>query len=515
MFNRNTSAILNNICYYSTRSITEGFPTIYALSTPPGQRSAIAIIRISGQQSLHVYQSITGNLSIPKPRTAILKNIYEPSSLLANSKKKKNLIDSSLFLYFQSPNSFTGENLLEIHCHGGKAVTSAILKSIQSLNDPQRGVEIRYAGPGEFSRRAFQNNKFDLTELESINQLIEAETEIQRKCIISSFTGENNLKFEIWRQDLIKCVANLTAIIDFGEDIEMSDVDSLVNKVKAEITQIKVQIESFLNRLKKSRILKDGIKISLIGKPNAGKSSLVNCLTSNETSIVSDIPGTTRDVVDSYLDIDGYKVILTDTAGIRQNSTDIIEKMGIAKALKSIKSSDVSLLIIDISEEKEEEEEEITNAINNLIELSEAEDKRSMIILNKKDLVNDEDKMENITERLTKSFGTKYPIVPVSCITGDGIKDLTDMLTKEFKTLSEDLDESSPILMSQRVTDILQNDVLFGIESFINSVANEKDIVMATEDLNVAIDGIGKITGQAVGVDEILDFVFSKFCVGK
>ncbi|CCC67834.1 hypothetical protein NCAS_0A12760 [Naumovozyma castellii] len=486
----------------STISSAINLPTIYALSTPPGQRSAIALIRVTGTQSKYIYHKLTGKEKNPVPRKAMYRNLYMPGSNI--------LLDSTIVLYFKAPHSFTGEDIIELHCHGGRAVTSAILNSIQALNDMENGIDIRYAGPGEFSRRSFQNDKFDLTELESINQLIDSETELQRRCALSSFNGENKVMFQNWRQTLIENMAPLTAIVDFGEEIEIEGMESILNNIKRDVLKLKKEVQSFIERIEKSSILQNGIRISLLGKPNAGKSSLINSLTNNDVSIVSSIPGTTRDSIDAPIDINGYKVIITDTAGLREQSDDIIENLGIERAIEKSKRSDICLFVLEADSSMK-----IDESLNKLLLSKELQDKKVILVVNKEDLIINKDELRTMIHNLNNEMKNQYPILPISCLNQCGISDLIDLLTKEFKELSDTSDGADPIIMSQRVKDILINDVIFGLNSFIDCLDSDIDIVLATENLNLAIEGIGKITGQVVGIEEVLDVVFANFCVGK
>ncbi|GMF08309.1 unnamed protein product [[Candida] boidinii] len=239
-------------------------PTIYALSTAP-HKSAIGVIRCSGPSCTQIYKALTKNPKEPTPRRAILRNLYK--SVDQNNNKEKEFLDQALILFFQNPNSFTGEDLLELHVHGGIAIINSVLKNIEILHTPQR--PIRYAEPGEFSKRAFQNGKFDLTEVEGINEMINAETEFQRISTISSMKGENKQLFNSWRQKLVNNVALLTTIIDFGEDHEIEEIDSIFQRVKLEINNLEIEIKNYINKINKSEILLKGIKLTLLGPPNA------------------------------------------------------------------------------------------------------------------------------------------------------------------------------------------------------------------------------------------------------
>lgn len=484
---------------YVTKPLTSYLPTIYALSTPAGQKSAIAIIRITGTHTTHIYKKLTGLSQLPKPRKALLRKLYNPH-------EKNNLLDSSIALYFKSPHSFTGEDMLELHIHGGKAISNSVIKAIESIHDRNNGINIRYAEAGEFSKRAFQNSKFDLTEIEGIRDLIDAETESQRRSVLSSFNGENKRLFHKWRKELIECSSKLTAIIDFGDDNDLNHSDVLFDQVEKSIINLQTDIVHFIKRVEQSTILQDGIKLVLVGAPNVGKSSILNNITKVDTSIVSDIPGTTRDTVDAVIDINGYKVILCDTAGIRRGSTDKIEQIGIERAKAKLLQADICILVVDPTQQQLFDTELI-----NLLKGSDLKNKHILIVVNKTDLVHD---VKSISVTLNEFLENNKGIIPVSCKSGVGIDYLLHQLTKEFRSLASN-GHFEAINISQRVKDILNNDILHGINEFIEVKRETGDVLMAAENLQYAIDGIGKITGEAVGIEEVLGLVFSKFCVGK
>ncbi|ODV62082.1 Mss1p [Ascoidea rubescens DSM 1968] len=479
-------------------------PTIFALSTKQG-KSAIGIIRISGPESSYILQELTLNkYSLPKPRVAVIQKIYSP--------KTKSIIDEAVVISFKGPKSFTGEDLIELHLHGGISIINAVLSSIKSLNN-NKNKNIRYAVNGEFSKRAFMNGKFDLTEIEGIRDIIEAETESQRIAAMNSMKGDNKRVFNQWRTNILNNIAKLTALLDFGEDYLSEETDKILNQVNDNIQKTKHEIEEYLRRGERSEILLKGFKLTLLGPPNVGKSSLLNQLANNEVAIVSDIAGTTRDIVNVPLDIGGYKVVLGDTAGIRSlnNTKDIVEHEGIKRAKFNALNSDLTLLILSTDEfEKELRDEQIIEQIREL----KNKDKKMLIILNKIDLVKDKKKLEDIIEKIALSLNiTKEALNLISCNNKIGIDELMDVLIKNFKQISL-TEEIEPLGLSERCQDIIKNDILFGMDEFENFVELE-DVVLATESLKQSVEGIGKITGTAIGIEEVLDVVFSSFCIGK
>ena len=289
--------------------------TIYALSSGPGI-SGVAVIRISGQNCSKVIKSMTVG-SFPKPRVATLKNI--------NKINTNELIDEGIIIWFPGPNSYTGEDMAEFHVHGSRAVINEIHNSISKVEN------CRLANPGEFTKIAFQNNKINLLKAESIADLISSETEIQRKQAIKIMSGKSSEKFNSWREKLIKILSNVEAKIDFPDE---NLPDDILKDIKSSSKKIKEEIKKLLDDEKIGERIREGFKISIVGPTNAGKSSLLNYLSKRDVAIVSEIAGTTRDVVETHLNIDGYPVIVSDTAGIRE-SKDEIEKRGIKLALKT------------------------------------------------------------------------------------------------------------------------------------------------------------------------------------
>ena len=336
--------------------------TIYALSSGPGL-SGVAVIRLSGPNSSEVIQKLTKN-KLPKPRSASLKKIYKID--------KNELIDEGLVLWFPAPNSYTGEDMAEFHIHGSKASINALQSEISKFND------CRLAEAGEFTKIAFQNGKINLLEAESISDLISAETEIQRQQAIKLMSGKSSDKFNELRMRLLKILSNVEAKIDFPED----DLpDNIIKNIKVETQKIKTEINKILNDQNVGEIIRDGFRIAIIGPTNAGKSSLLNYLSKRDVAIVSEVAGTTRDVIEAHLNLDGYPVILSDTAGIR-SSKDEIENKGIKLALSRADEADLKLIIL------EPKSVDFKGFLKDLV------DKDSIIVLNKIDQDTDNTYME-------------------------------------------------------------------------------------------------------------------------
>lgn len=470
-------------------------PTIYALSTKPG-RAAISVIRILGSQAQYVYNQLTNTIKSPISQRASVRKLYGSQGML----------DEALTLFFKGPNTFTGEDILELHVHGGNAIVKAVLAAIKKLHDEDLKINIRYADHGEFSQRAFLNGRFDLTEVEGIREMIDAETESQRRSALASMTGGNKRILEKWRGDIVNNVALLTTVIDFGEEHDVEETEQLFSDVEKNIDGLIKEITGYLQKVKGSEILLKGIKVSLLGPPNAGKLSLLNYLANNDCAIVSEIAGTTRDVLDIPLDIEGYKVVVGDTAGIRPlEDADTIEKEGIKRAKQRALVGDLVLAVLPV-------DEPISPEIRSHLALIEQAGRPFAVILNKSDLLD-----ENSNNTLMR-FSSELSIPPlsiflVSCVTEDGMNKLKTGLISHFKAISLS-DSSDPVTLSARAQDLLENDVLYGLHQF-KIWKDAEDVVLASECLRQSVDGIGRITGQAIGIEEILGVVFSSFCIGK
>ena len=330
--------------------------TIYALSSGPGI-SGVAVIRVSGEDTGEVIKSITGE-DLPLPRVATLRKFNEINT--------KNLIDEGVILWFPKPNSYTGEDLAEFHVHGSRAVITAIHSSIAKVKN------CRLAEPGEFTKMAFSNGKINLLKAESIADLISSETEIQRKQAIKVMSGKFSETYNLWREKLLKILSNVEAKIDFPDEDLPKD---LLKEVKETSDNIILEIEKALNDQNVGERIREGFKIAILGPTNAGKSSLLNYLSKRDVAIVSEIAGTTRDVIETHLNLDGYPVVVSDTAGIR-NAKNEIEKKGIKLALNKADNADLKLLILDAKTDK------ISKTLKNLI------DENAILVLNKADLVN-------------------------------------------------------------------------------------------------------------------------------
>ena len=442
--------------------------TIYALSTGPGI-SGVAIIRVSGPETKIVISKLT-NGSFPEPRVATLKKI--------NKIKTNELIDEGLILWFPAPQSYTGEDMAEFHVHGSRSVVEALHSSIAHIEN------CRLAKPGEFTKIAFQNDKINLLQAESIADLISSETEIQRQQAIKIMTGQNSSKFISWRERLLKILSNVEAKIDFPDEDLPNDV---LRDIKTNSNKIKSEIQKTLNDQKVGERIREGFKIAIVGPINAGKSSLLNYLSRREVAIVSEIAGTTRDVIETHLNIDGLPVVVSDTAGIR-DSKDEIEKKGIRLALKRAEDADLNIVVIE------------PKSTHFAGFLKDSITNKSIIVINKSDLGIDD---------MVYEFKKINPIY----ISLKEEKNLDKLIFAIKEKLKNQFISSEDILITrERHRQHLEQCVLH-LDNF-EQKNNAEDFDKAAEDLRLATRHLGMIVGK-VDVEEILGSIFNDFCIGK
>ena len=441
--------------------------TIYALSSGAGI-SGVAVIRISGEKTKEIIRQITGR-ELPKPRIASLNKIREI--------KTKELIDEGIIIWFPGPESYTGEDMAELHVHGSSAVIKSILDNISKINN------CRLAEAGEFTKIAFQNEKINLLKAESIGDLIAAETDLQRKQALKIMSGKSSDKFNSWRQSLLKILSNLEAKIDFpDEDLP----DDIINNIKKNSEEVKLEIKKTLDDSKVGERIREGFKIAILGPTNVGKSSMLNYFSKREAAIVSEIAGTTRDIVEVHLNIDGYPVVMSDTAGIR-NSKDEIEKKGIKLALKKAEDADLNLLVFD------------PKNLDFTSFLKEINLEKSIFIINKSDLGNNENK--NLDQ-----FNPIYVSIKEETNIDKLIVRIKENLKNKFVRIEDTL------ITRERHRQHLQQ-CIEHLEKF-SKKEKEKDFDKAAEDLRLATRHLGMLVGK-VDVEEILGSIFNDFCIGK
>lgn len=442
--------------------------TIFALATPTG-KSGVAIIRISGDKALDCLKYlITDSSSNLEPRKAYLKTLTNPNT--------NQIIDKAVILIFPAPNSFTGENIVELHIHGSRAVINILIKLLSSFDN------YRLANPGEFSKRSFLNGKMDLTAAEGLADLIESETLVQQQQAMKQMQGNLANLYDDWKKRLIHILALIEAYIDFPEEDDLSP--GIIEQVNNEVISLKNHISNHLNDQHRGEILRRGIYVAIIGYPNVGKSSLLNYIAKRDVVIVSNLAGTTRDVIEVNLDLAGYPVTIADTAGIRE-SLDEIEKEGINRALKRAESADIKIIMISADD---------PNSFNS--DILSMIDKNSIVILNKID------KNHNIND-----LPELYNAVKISVNEDIGL----DQLLNRLSLLIEEKfsPSSDPFITRERHRNHLNN-----CYESLSYFSLDNQLELACEDLRLAARALGQIIG-IIDVETILDEIFINFCIGK
>jgi len=442
--------------------------TIYALSSGPGV-SGVAVIRVSGENTPEVIKKLTG-AKLPVPRVATLKKF--------NKNGGKELIDEGVIIWFPGPNSYTGEDLAEFHVHGSRAVVSAMHSAISKVKN------CRLAEPGEFTKRAFQNGRINLLKAESVADLISSETEIQRKQALKIMSGKSSEKFNFWRKELLKILSHVEAKIDFPEEDLPKNIIKEIQKTSNKILN---EIKKTLNDQKVGERIREGFKIAIVGPPNSGKSSLLNYLSKRDVAIVSEIAGTTRDVIETHLNLDGFPVIASDTAGIRSAKNEI-ERKGIKIALKRAEDADLRVIIVS------SKNTDLTGILKGLLT------KNAILVINKSDL---------LKGKLNSKF-KKYEHVLISIKKDSNLNKLISKIKSKLKnkfTTREDI-----LITRERHRQNLINCVQH-LEKF-EKKKSARDFDKAAEDLRLATRHLGMIVGK-VDVEELLGSIFNDFCIGK
>lgn len=445
--------------------------TICATITSP-LRSSVTIIRISGSQTLKCLEKFGVKNQVIPQKSFFHKIIFEDGA---------ELIDEAIITFFKAPRSFTGEDVAEISVHSSQYVLKKIFEKLLSIEN------VDLAGAGEFSKRAFLNGKIDLVQAEAIPDLIASETEAQHKQAIIQLQGNLGKIYENWRHKIMEISAFVEALIDFPEDDLPTDI---VDKINQEVVDLKSQISQHLNDNKVGQKIKNGLSLAIIGAPNSGKSSLINFLAQSEVAIVSEIAGTTRDIIDTHLEIAGVPVIISDTAGIRL-STDLIEQEGVKRAIKKAQDADIKIYLVD--------------ALNPIIQ-KDLIDKNTILVFNKIDKI-----LNNAIdfEKIIANFDIDKEIIFLTISITKNIN-----FSQFFEALKEKIDLlipsfNSPLITQERYRSSLQN-CLNSLESFNLN----KNIEICAENLRICINEIGKINGK-IDIENILDLIFSKFCIGK
>ena len=442
--------------------------TIYALSTGPGI-SGIAIIRASGEDTKKIITLLTKK-PLPAPRVATLRKI--------NKINTSELIDEGIILWFPGPESYTGEDMVEFHIHGSKAVIDALHGSISEVEN------CRLAEPGEFTKLAFQNGKINLLKAESIADLISAETEIQRQQAIKIMNGKSSDKFNNLREKLLKILSYVEAKIDFPDEDLPEDI---LKNIKMVSNEVLLNIKKILKDQRVGERIREGFKIAILGPTNAGKSSLLNHLSNRDVAIVSEIAGTTRDVIETHLNIDGYPVVISDTAGVRESKNEI-EKKGIKLALSKAADADLKLIVID------------AKSTDFKGVLSELMDENAILVINKSDLLKGDLNLK------LKSYNHVLISVKNNLNVDSLILKIKNKLKNKF-ILSDDI-----LITRER-----HRQHLVECSNYLKKFEEKnqaEDFDKAAEDLRLATRHLGMIVGK-IDVEEILGSIFKDFCIGK
>mmetsp|Transcript_46693 Transcript_46693/g.110721 ORF Transcript_46693/g.110721 Transcript_46693/m.110721 type:complete len:605 (-) Transcript_46693:126-1940(-) len=517
--------------------------TIYAQSTPIGV-GGIAVLRVSGTDALAALARLSKpGLAAPKPRTAALRSVIDPAT--------GDVLDRALVLYFPGPKSFTGEDIVEFHVHGGIAIVNSVMAALSNV------AGLRLAERGEFTKRAFLNGRMDLLEAEALNDLIHAETSGQQKQAMKQMSGTHKRLYQRWRTDILRCLAHVNAFIDYGESDGLVEEEVLV-PVHGDASRVMREMKSHLADGRRGETIRSGLRCTLVGPPNAGKSSLLNVLAARPAAIVSAVPGTTRDIVQVRLELGGLPVLVDDTAGLRVAASDEIEEEGMRRSAASFKEADVRVLVLDGSAlaRAEGEQLEVVELLESMLEEDEGleewdvgketagnwrwseqnspyeeeeeeeegeqkqEAKELLVVLNKLDLCREggagEAEQKELISRLKpvleSAMGTESVNFHwLSCESREGVDSFLEALSGVVRESTEHgNDDDAPLITRQRHRELIRR-ANAALGRFIDS---QYPIDIQAEELGIALDALGKIYGE-VDVEEMLDVVFRDFCIGK
>ncbi|WP_150844918.1 MULTISPECIES: tRNA uridine-5-carboxymethylaminomethyl(34) synthesis GTPase MnmE [unclassified Clostridium] len=455
------------------------FDTIGAISTSIGE-GGIAIVRISGDKAKDVVEKIfqaKNGQSIKDMKSYTMKYGYIID-------ENNNHIDEVIVSFMKGPRSFTAEDTIEINCHGGVVATNKVLEQVIKQG-------VRIAEPGEFTKRAFLNGRIDLSQAEAVIDIINAKTDLSMKSALMQSEGLISKEIRGLREKLLSTIAHIEATVDYPED----DLEEVTSEMAIrDLDIIKKEIKEFIETAEEGKILREGLSTVIVGKPNVGKSSLLNALTKENRAIVTDIPGTTRDVIEEYINISGIPIKIIDTAGIRETD-DVVEKIGVERSRAKINDADLIILILDSSNELTEEDKEIINHISN---------KKYMILLNKSDL------NSKITQKDLENINCTN-IYSISAKTGEGIDEVRTAIKDMF--FKGEISTNNVIITNTRHKEALLR-AYECIESAINTLNYTFAIDLASIDIRNAWTFLGEITGDSLE-ENIIDKIFKDFCLGK
>ncbi|AEV70647.1 tRNA uridine-5-carboxymethylaminomethyl(34) synthesis GTPase MnmE [Acetivibrio clariflavus] len=454
--------------------------TIAAISTPHGN-GGIGIIRISGEEAFRIAAEIfVGKKKFDEIKTHTINygKIINPET--------GEILDEVLLSKMKKPNTFTREDVVEINCHGGTVVLKNILELVL-----KKGARI--AEPGEFTKRAFLNGRLDLSQAEAVIDLINAKTSESSKAAMNQLEGKLSVKLKEARKKLIEVLAHIEVTVDYPEH----DIEEITGeKVYSEIKDIREKLNNIIKGFEKGRIIREGVNAVIVGRPNVGKSSLLNELTGKNRAIVTDIPGTTRDIIEEYINLNGVPVRIIDTAGIRETD-DLVEKIGVEKTNKELESADLIIMMIDSYKGIEKEDTEI---------LDKVKDKKVIVILNKIDLANEE-KLAEIESKIEDK-----KVIRMSLKQGIGTDELADAVVELF-VKGEVILNNEVIITNVRHKNLIDK-AIESIDYAINAYKSGMPLDMITIDIVNSAQYLGEITGESVSED-VMNEIFSRFCLGK
>jgi tRNA modification GTPase len=450
--------------------------TIVALGTPPG-RSAIGVVRLSGPAALTIARSIVGDSQFsPEPSRSFLRSL--------KSDRASPILDKALLTYFQAPNSYTGEDIVEISCHGSPVILRQVIDLTLELG-------ARLAGPGEFTLRALANGKLNLSQAEAIRDLINAQTDAAARQALRQMMGELSARLQGSQQKVIHTIVQLESALEFVED----DLPQLKKQeIAAELVDVVSELAKLTSTFEAGHLLKEGLRVTLVGRPNVGKSSVFNQLVVSNRAIVSEIPGTTRDTITERISLDGVPVVLTDTAGIR-DSTDRIESQGVERSHQAMADADILIVVIDGSEDLRDED---------LTVLAQAQAGRHIVALNKSDLT-------SFQARQKSRARFDQNAVSVSAVTGEGLETLRAAIMEPFRSV--DSAGTGFLITDARHYDLLVR-ARAEIEASIDLLRDDASEELVLIGLHNALRLLGQVTGETT-TDEILTEIFATFCIGK
>ncbi len=455
--------------------------TIVALATPTG-RSGIGVIRLSGKEALTIAKKLVA-VSNFRPRTAHLKQLIDPST--------NEIIDEAIITWFKAPRSFTGEDVIEISCHGSPVLLRQVIDICLAAN-------ARMADAGEFSLRALANGRMNLAEAEAIRDLIDAQTTASARQAIRQLRGEFSNQLQPLKDDLLNVIVILESALEFVED-DLPDVQA--DNVKQKLIAIAKKTEELAATFQAGRLIREGLRVALVGRPNVGKSSLFNALLGSERAIVTEIAGTTRDQIHEQFTIGDIPISLIDTAGLRE-TTDKVESIGVERSKATMADADIVIVMLDSSEEITDEDHEILDSVKNL---------NYIVALNKIDKVPSHDIDKIIAGKNSRLAFLRPKITPVSAKTGEGLDDLSDAIVRPFSP--EDITTSGFLVTDARHHDLLVR-AKAEIEQSLDQMNNKISEEIVLIGLHNALRYLGQITGETT-TEDILTRIFSTFCIGK